>query len=93
MHGALMFRRQALLSCGNYRVCRHTRRTEDYDLLMRMYARGFCGYNLPDSLYAYREDQEAEQRRKYRYRVDEVFIRINGFYRAENCFRRESRMP
>ncbi|MCI8622405.1 MAG: glycosyltransferase [Provencibacterium sp.] len=81
MHGALIFRRAALLSCGGYQVSRITRRAEDYELLMRMYAQGHRGANLPLALYAFREDDSARLRRKYRYRIDEAQVRWEGFRR------------
>ena len=40
VHGALMFRRNTLDIAGGYRVAKETRRAEDYDLLMRIYANG-----------------------------------------------------
>ena len=81
MHGALLFRRDALLSCGGYHPCKITRRAEDYELLMRMTAQGAKGANLPEPLYAFREDDGAVARRKYRYRLDEVRVRWQGFSR------------
>lgn len=80
MHGALMLRRRALADCGGYRVCLRTRRAEDYELLMRLYARGHQGANLQEPLYAYREDKAAQERRKFRFRMDEVLIRAQGFW-------------
>lgn len=79
VHGALMFRREALRRAGGYRVARETRRTEDYDLLMRMYAGGLRGANIGEPLYRFQEGRDTEQRRKYRYRVDEAVIRWKGF--------------
>lgn len=79
LHGALMFRKEALTRIGGYRVSRETRRTEDYELLMRMYANGMRGANLPESLYCFLENQAAQSRRKYRYRIDEAMVRWEGF--------------
>jgi len=79
VHGALMFRRTALEAVGGYRVAKETRRAEDYDMLMRMYAAGIRGANLPDFLYAFQEDQAAQKRRKYRYRLHEMVVRWKGF--------------
>lgn len=77
-HGAVMFRRDALLKANGYRVSKETRRTEDYDLFMRMQV--FCkGENLPEPLYDFCEDAAAKGRRKYRYRVDEAKVRAKGF--------------
>lgn len=79
VHGALMFRTTAIQMAGNYRVAKETRRAEDYDLLMRMYAEGMVGGNLEQSLYWFLEDKAAKRRRKYCYRIDEFKIRSRGF--------------
>ncbi len=77
-HGAVAFRREALLKAGGYRVSKETRRTEDYDLFMRMQT--FCkGGNLSECLYYFCEDKAALKRRKYRFRIDEVKVRYKGF--------------
>jgi len=79
MHGALAFRKASLLGAGCYLSSKITRRTEDYELLMRMYSFGFTGYNLQEELYNFREDIIALKRRKYRYRIDEFRTRLRGF--------------
>lgn len=79
VHGTVMYRAAALHKAEGYRVCRQTRRTEDYDLFMRMYAQGMQGANLQSNLYDYREDRENMSKRKYRYRVDEAEARYAGF--------------
>lgn len=77
-HGSVIFRREALLRANGYRVSKETRRTEDYDLFMRMQT--FCkGENLPEPLYRFCEDSAARKRRKYRYRIDEARVRARGF--------------
>lgn len=79
VHGALMFRKCALEQVVGYRVAKETRRAEDYDMLMRMYAAGIRGANLPQKLYAFLENKDAQKRRKYRYRIDEAVVRWKGF--------------
>ena len=79
VHGTLMFRRGALDAVEGYRVAKETRRAEDYDMLMRMYAAGLRGANLQERLYAFLEDRAAQKRRKYRYRLDEAVVRWKGF--------------
>lgn len=79
VHGTLVFRHAALKAVGGYRVAKETRRTEDYDLLMRMYSQGLRGGNLSAQLYRFREDKAAQKRRKYRYRIDEAKVRWQGF--------------
>ena len=79
MHGALAFKKSDLLDSGCYLSAKETRRAEDYELLMRMYARGLVGFNIQKELYSFREDAAAHKRRKYRYRLDEAKIRYRGF--------------
>lgn len=77
-HGSVMFRREALLKAGCYRVAAETYRAEDYDLFMTMQT--FCkGANLADYLYYFCEDKCTQKRRKYRYRIDEAKVRWKGF--------------
>lgn len=77
-HGSVVFRKSVLLQAGGYTVSKETYRTEDYDLFMRMQM--FCkGSNLDEFLYYFCEDQQARQRRKYKYRIDEMKVRFRGF--------------
>ena len=77
-HGSVMFRKDALLKAGCYRVAKETYRTEDYDLFMTL--QSFCkGANLNEYLYYFCEDNSARARRKYRYRIDEAKVRYRGF--------------
>lgn len=79
VHGALLFRKQSLLDARGYRVAKETRRAEDYDMLMRLYAMGMRGANIQQPLYRFLEDMNAMNRRKYRYRIDEAKVRFLGF--------------
>ena len=55
-------------------------RTEDYDLFMRLYARGYRGYNIQEPLLRYFVNPEAmQQKRLYRYRINEAVVRWKGF--------------
>lgn len=78
-HPASMFEADCLKAVGGYRVCKETRRTEDYDMFMRLYAAGYRGKNIKDILYGYRVDKEAIRRRKFRYRIDECKVRYQRF--------------
>lgn len=78
-HAATMFKRKALINVGGYRVSKETRRGQDYDLFMRLYAKGYKGYNISDVLYGYRVDKSTINRRKFEYRLDECIIRYKGF--------------
>lgn len=77
-HGSVIFRREALLKAGCYRVAKETYRTEDYDLFMTLQTFS-KGANLNEFLYYFCEDDAAKKRRKYRYRIDEARVRFIGF--------------
>ena len=77
-HGSVVFRKGELLMAGGYRVAKETRRTEDYDLFMRMHTFAKSA-NLPEYLYYFCEDKSTLRRRKYRYRIDEARVRYRGF--------------
>lgn len=79
VHASLMFRAEVLRALGGYRVNKTVKRSEDYDLLMRAYAAGYCGANLSDTLYAIRLDETTYQRRRYRYRLNECVVKWKGF--------------
>lgn len=80
VHGALMFRKDALMVVNGYRVAKETRRAEDYDMLMRMYSQGIRGANLSEFLYEFCENHATQKRRKYCYRIDEAVVRWKGFW-------------
>ena len=79
----MLFDKKVLDVVNGYRVCKKTRRTEDYDLFMRLYEKGYAGYNIQKCLYLYSEDMYGYSKRKFRYRIDEFFLRIEMFYRLK----------
>ena len=87
VHPSVMMRKTDLEKAGKYAVAKATRRAEDYELFMRMYAMGMCGYNLQVFLLNYYEGRSSYGKRKFRYRIDEMIVRYNGF-RALGLFPR-----
>ncbi len=79
MHPATMFKKKCLLTVGGYRVSKETRRGQDYDLFMRLYANGYKGKNLFCPLYKFRVDYANYKRRTFKARLDEITIRKRGF--------------
>ncbi len=79
IHPAVMIRREVLESIGGYCVSPKVMRAEDYELFMRLYAKGCRGYNLQETLFQYREDTKSYAKRKYRYRMNECRVRYRGF--------------
>lgn len=78
-HPTVIMRKSDVLKVGGYRQAKETRRAEDYDLFVRMYAAGMKGYNIQEPLYYYREDINSYKKRKYQYRVDEAILRYKSF--------------
>lgn len=79
VHASLMFRREALEAIGDYDTGKWAWRSEDYELLMRLYANGYQGENIDCPLYYIRMDEETHRRRKYRYRLNECRVKWSGF--------------
>lgn len=78
-HPTVIMRKEILDLLNGYKVEKITRRLEDYDLFMRLYANGYKGYNMQEFLYQFREDNDAFKRRAYKYRWDEIQVRYRGF--------------
>lgn len=76
---ATMFRRECIEKVGGYRVAPETRRGQDYDMFMRMYAVGFKGKNIFEPLYYFRLDADNIKRRTFEGRIGEYKIRKSGF--------------
>lgn len=79
IHPSVMFRRKTLEKNQGYISAEVTRRCEDYELFMRLHARGCRGYNIQETLLRYRDDADTWRRRLPRYRVNEMKIRYRGF--------------
>lgn len=78
-HPASMITRKCFMSAKGYRVSKETRRCQDYDMFMRMYALGFRGMNIDKPLYFYRLDEANYKRRSFNARIGEYKIRKLGF--------------
>lgn len=76
---SIMFRKSALNRVNGYRVARETRRGQDYDLFMRLYANQSYGYNIQEPLTYYYRGKNSYPKCKYRYRIDEGIIRYKNF--------------
>lgn len=80
VHPAIMARKSAFEIVDGYRDIKSTIRVEDYDIFMRMKAKGINMYVIQDVLFDYRDDRENSiRRKKYKFRINEFFVRINGF--------------
>lgn len=80
LHPATMFRKKSLQVIGGYTEGKITARAEDYDLYMKLYSVGFYGYNIQEFLYKYYVGKkEVGRKSKYRFRIYESIVRVNGF--------------
>lgn len=74
-HAPSMVRKEAYDAVGGYSVADKLLRVEDYHLWYKMYLAGYKGRNIHEILYKMRDDRNAYNRRKYRYRLNEAYVR------------------
>ena len=77
-HAPVMMRKSCLDAVNGYTEDPRMLRVEDVNLWIKLYARGYRCYNLQEPLYRMRNDQNAFNRRKYRYRINSTYVRILG---------------
>ena len=74
-HAPCMVRKKAYDAVGGYSEGKRLLRVEDYHLWMKMMEAGFKGKNIQKCLYQMRDDRNAFSRRKFRYRINEAYVR------------------
>lgn len=79
IHPSVVMCADALRAVGGYATGADTLLLEDYDLFMRMYARGFRGANIQEPLYRYRSDRSTSKPRPMSARVREAKVRARDF--------------
>lgn len=82
-HAGSMILKTALINIKGYNTSQIVERVEDYDLWVRLYEKGYLGYNIQDFLYSMRDDWSAIKRRKFKYRINEARIRKKIFLSKE----------
>lgn len=75
-HAPCMVRKEAFDAVGGYSVDEKLLRVEDYHLWLKMYKAGFRGKNIHKPLYSMRDDRNAYSRRKFRYRINEAYVKM-----------------
>ena len=75
-HAPCMVRRRAYEAVNGYSEGKRLLRVEDYHLWYKMYLAGYKGKNIQEPLYQMRDDRNAYARRKFRYRLNEVYVKI-----------------
>ena len=77
-HPTMIFKKEVIDSVGGYRPAPETRRTEDYDLVMRLAGKGIIGQNLQEYLYDVYEPMDAYSRHTLKTRWYEIVVRAKG---------------
>ena len=79
IHPSVMYRAELFETAGVYSVSQETLRCEDYEMFMRFHEQGYRGYNLQLKLFGYREDRQSYNKRRFKFRVNEMKIRYRNF--------------
>lgn len=79
IHPTLLFRRDVIFAIDGYSEEKHCILCEDYDLLLRLYAKGFIGANLQDVFFDYSIPNTAKGNRKMWHRWNESVTRYYRF--------------
>lgn len=74
-HAPCMIRKEAYDAVSGYSTDKKTLRVEDYHLWIKMYQAGYRGKNIGSVLYHMRDDHNAYNRRKFRYRINEAYVK------------------
>ena len=82
-HAPCMVRKIAYDTVGGYAVSKKRLRVEDWDLWIRIYEKGYRGFNLSEPLYKMRDDRNAFKRRKFKYRINEARVSISAIKRLK----------
>lgn len=77
-HAPVMLRKACIDAVGGYTEDKRMLRVEDVNLWIKLYAAGYRCYNIQEPLYRMRNDQNALNRRKYKYRINSVYVRLKG---------------
>lgn len=74
-HAPCLVKKQAFDAVDGYSVSKKLLRVEDYHLWVKMYEKGYRGINLEEPLYKMRDDRNAQYRRKFKYRLNEAYVK------------------
>ncbi len=74
-HAPCMVRKEAYDAVEGYTEDEKLLRVEDYHLWYKMYKKGWTGKNIHSVLYSMRDDRNAYSRRKFKYRINEAYVK------------------
>lgn len=80
IHASTIMKKSSLDEVNGYRVSKETMRCEDYDLFMRMFAKGMKAYTIQEKLYDIRVvNDSTKKHRPMKTRIEEAIVRYKGF--------------
>lgn len=74
-HAPCLVRKEAYDAVNGYSESKRLLRVEDYHLWFKMYCAGYRGKNIEEPLYQMRDDRNAYHRRKFKYRINEAYVK------------------
>lgn len=77
-HAPVMMTRECIDKVKGYTENKWMLRVEDVNLWIKLYAAGYKCYNLQHPLYQMRNDINALNRRKYKFRINSTYVRLQG---------------
>ncbi|WP_288109574.1 glycosyltransferase family 2 protein [Bacteroides acidifaciens] len=77
-HAACLVRKEAYDAVEGYSVDNKLLRVEDYHLWVKMYSKGYRGYNILEPLYQMRDDRNANNRKKFKFRFNEAYVKAEA---------------
>lgn len=75
-HAPCLVRKDAFDTVRGYTEDKKLLRVEDYHLWLKMYCAGYKGKNIHKQLYFMKDDHNAYSRRKFKYRLNEAYVKI-----------------
>ena len=75
-HAPCLVKKEAYDAVDGYSISNMLLRVEDYHLWVKMYEKGYRGINILEPLYSMRDDRNAYTRRKFKFRINEFYVRI-----------------
>lgn len=78
-HAPCMVRKKIFDEVNGYTDSKYLLRVEDYHLWFKIYAKGYEAFNLNEPLYKMFDGRDAYNRRKFKYRINEMYVKFIGF--------------
>lgn len=78
-HAPCIMKKSVFDEVGGYTIEERLLRVEDYHLWFKIYEKGYKAYSIQEPLYKMRDDKDAQKRRNWKNRFNEVRVKRIGF--------------